>query len=352
MNQASHGDEPSSPRTPHPSSLPYDSLLLLSFGGPEGPDDVMPFLENVLRGKNVPRKRMEEVAEHYFLFGGVSPINAQNRALLAALVAELNTHGPQLPVYWANRNWHPLLPDVLRQMADDGMQRTLAFVTSAFASYSGCRQYLEDIERARSEVGPGAPAVDKIRLFYNHPGFIETMAARVEEALERIPPERRTAARLIYTAHSLPTAMAARSDYVAQLDEACRLVSERVGRTEWDLAYQSRSGPPSQAWLEPDVGDRLRQLHQTGAADAVVVPIGFLSEHMEVIYDLDVEAAALCEELGLNLVRSAVVGCHPRFVTMIRQLVQERVDTTAERLALGPRGPSPDVCPADCCRPK
>jgi ferrochelatase len=330
----------------------YDALLLVSFGGPEKPEDVIPFLENVTRGRNIPRERLEEVGEHYYLFGGKSPINEQNRALLAALVAELNAHGPHLPVYWGNRNWHPLLPDTLRQMAEDGVGRALAFVTSAFASYSGCRQYLEDIARAREEVGPEAPAVDKLRLFYNHPGFIEPMADRVAAAIGQVPEDRRTDAPLLFTAHSLPAGMAAKCRYVEQLREACRLVAGRVGRDGWELVYQSRSGPPTQPWLEPDVCDRLRALAAAGTRDVVLVPIGFLSEHMEVIYDLDVEAAGLCDELGLGMVRSAVVGTHPRFVRMIRELVAERLDENPTRLALGDDGPWPDVCPAGCCPPR
>jgi ferrochelatase len=333
----------------HPSS--YDSLLVVSFGGPEGPDDVLPFLENVLRGRNVPRQRMLDVAEHYAMFDGVSPINAQNRVLVAALVDELNAHGPHLPVYWANRHWHPFLRDTLQQMAEDGLRRALAFVTSAFGSYSGCRQYLESIELARQEVGPEAPTVDKLRLFYNHPGFIEPMAERVADALEKVPAERRAEARLIYTAHSIPLAMAENCAYVRQLEEACRLVSAHAGRAQWNLVYQSRSGPPSQPWLGPDLGAFLLTLAEGGGAtDVVLVPIGFLSEHMEVVYDLDVEAAALCEQLGLNLVRASVVGSHPRFVAMIRELLLERIEPGPLRLALGAHGPSPDVCPADCCR--
>lgn len=324
----------------------YDALLLLSFGGPEGPDDVLPFLENVVRGKNVPQERLVEVARHYEPFGGVSPINAQNRALLVALVGELNTHGPNLPVYWANRHWHPLLPDVLQQMAEDGIRNALAFVTSAFGSYPGCREYMEAIQRARQEVGPEAPQVEKLRLFYNHPGFIEAMADRVWDALEECK-----SARLIFTAHSIPAAMAASSPYESQLREACRLVAERLGRTDWDLAYQNRSGPPSQPWLGPDIRDHLRALAAAGEVrDLVIAPIGFLCEHMEIVYDLDIEAAELCEELGLNMVRSGVVGCHPRFVRMIRELVQERLDENAPRLALRPDGPWPDHCPDDCCR--
>lgn len=329
---------------------PYDAVLLLSFGGPEGPDDVLPFLENVLRGKRVPRERMLEVAEHYYLFDGVSPINAQNRALLTAMIPELRAHGIELPVYWGNRNWHPMLSDTVRQMAEDGVRRALALVTSAFASYSGCRQYLEDIERARAVVGTGAPEIEKLRLFHNHPGFIEPMAERVEDAFRSLPESSRESARLVFTAHSLPLAMAEACAYVEQLRDACGLVTERLGRPLWDLVYQSRSGPPSQPWLEPDVCDHLTQLRDEGYADVVLVPIGFLSEHMEVIFDLDVEAADRCREIGLNLVRSSVVGCHPRFVAMIRELLQERLEDRPERVYLGDLGASPDVCPPDCCK--
>jgi len=317
------------PQSPIPKPHSCDAVLLISFGGPEGPDQVIPFLENVLRGKHVPPERLLEVAKHYELFDGISPINGQNRALLAALLDELNTHGPQLPVYWGNRNWHPMLPEVLRQMADDGLRHALAFVTSAVSSYPGCREDLEDIERARAEVGPDAPQVDKLRVFYNHPGFIEPMAERVAAALGEVPRERRAAARLIYTAHSLPMAIAKNCAYQEQLHEACRLVSERVDRGQWQLAYQSRSGPPSEPWLEPDVCDCLRELKEKqkdAITDVVIVPIGFVCENMEIVYDLDVQFAALCEELGINMVRAAVVGCHPRFVRMIRELINERIE--------------------------
>lgn len=330
---------------------PYDAVLVVSFGGPEKPEDVLPFLENVTRGKDVPRARLQEVAERYYRFGGVSPAGAQNRALLVALVAELNAHGPALAVYWGNRHWHPLLTDAIQQMADDGVRHALAFVTSAFGSYAGCRQYLEAIRQACDEVGAAAPQIDKLRLFYNHPGFIEPMTERVAAALEQVPAERRASAPLIFTAHSIPLAMAENSAYREQLHEACRLVAQGAGRTAWELVYQSRSGPPSQPWLEPDIRDRLRQLRRSGQVqDVVVVPIGFLSEHMEVVYDLDVEAGALCAELGLRMVRAGVVGTHPRFVRMIRELIIERMDPAAERLALGSHGPAPDVCPPDCCR--
>ncbi len=351
----SDGSDPESPFSDSPSATPtpraYDALLLVSFGGPEGMDDVAPFLENVVRGKGVPRERLLEAAEHYELFGGVSPLNAEIRALLAAVVNEFLAGGLSLPVYWGNRNWHPLLADTLRQMADDGIRRALAFVTSAFGSYAGCRQYLEDLARARDEAGPEAPQVDKLRLFYNHPGFIDAMSDRVGTALGEIPQDRRSAARIIFTTHSLPVVMANQCDYEKQVRESCRLVAGQLGRDDWELTYQSRSGPTSQSWLEPDIGDylRARNKREEKTADVVVAPIGFVCEHMETVYDLDVEVAALCEELGVHMVRAAAPGCHPHFVRMIRELVLERLDPSAPRLALGDLGPSHDVCPPDCC---
>jgi protoporphyrin/coproporphyrin ferrochelatase len=331
------------------STYKYDALLVVSFGGPEGMADVVPFLENVLRGKNVPRERMLEVAQHYRRFGGVSPLNAQNRALIAALRDELDTHGPRLPIYRGNRNWHPLLPDTLRQMAADGVRRALAFFTSAYSSYSGCRQYLENIEQARAEVGGDAPRIDKLRAFFNHPGFIEPMIDRTREAIGRIPSERQVELRLAFTAHSIPLAMAQGCRYESQLREACRLVAEAVGCSNWQLVYQSRSGPPSQRWLEPDIRDWLRSANGAGATDVAIVPIGFISDHVEVIYDLDMEARATCEEIGINMVRAATVGTHPRFIRMIRELIVERIEGSAERPALGTLGPSPDVCLEGCC---
>jgi ferrochelatase len=330
--------------------MKYDAILVTSFGGPESSPDVLPFLENVLRGKNVPRERMLEVAEHYYHFGGKSPINDQNRQLIAALEEELNQHGPSLPVYWGNRNWHPMLTDTLRKMQANGVRRALAFVTSAYSSYSSCRQYREDIARAQQTVGEGAPVVDKIRVFHNHPAFIEAVTDRVKEALEAIPQDRREAAHLIYTAHSIPMAMAQGCDYETQLKETCRLVTEKLGRREWRLVYQSRSGPPSQPWLEPDILACLREFKgQGGSADVVISPIGFVSDHMEILFDLDTEAAELCTELGLHMVRAKTVGTHSRFVRMIRELILEREDDNYERAALGVLGPRPDVCPAECC---
>lgn len=327
----------------------YDALLIVSFGGPEGMDEVMPFLENVLRGKNVPPERVHAVAHHYELFGGVSPINSQNRTLIASLEKELEAHGPQLPVYWGNRNWHPMLSDTLRQMADDGIKNALAFFTSAYSSYSGCRQYREDILRAQEMVGAGAPQIEKLRVFYNHPGFIEPNIENVREALNRIPEERRADTQIAFTAHSIPLSMATNCDYETQLQETCRLVAEGFGHKNWRLVFQSRSGPPSQPWLEPDICDYLSELKAAGTEDVVIAPVGFISDHMEVLYDLDTEARALCEQLKLNMLRASTVGAHPVFIKMIRELILERMTPESPRRFLGERGISHDTCPADCC---
>lgn len=299
----------------------YDALLLVSFGGPEGPDEVMPFLENVLRGRNVPRERMTEVAEHYYHFGGKSPINDQNRALIEALEKAL-----PMPIYWGNRNWHPFLTDTIRQMEADGVKSALALMTSAYSSYSGCRQYREDVEKARLEVGPGAPRIDKIRQFYNHPGFIATMKDRVAEALKKLP-----GAQLVFTAHSIPASMASTSRYESQLLEACRLVGEGP------LVYQSRSGPPTQPWLGPDISEWLRE---NKPPKVVIVPIGFISDHMEVLFDLDTEARETCEELGIEMVRAGSAGTHPLFIAMIQEMVDERLRN---------EDPAFDRCAENCC---
>jgi ferrochelatase len=365
----------------------YDAFLLVSFGGPEGPDDVMPFLANVTRGRNVPPERLAQVAEHYYAFGGVSPINQQCRDLLAAVRTDFAASGVPLPVYWGNRNWAPYLTDTVRQMTEDGVQRAVAFVTSAYSSYSSCRQYLDDIERARAAAGPDAPRIDKIRRFFNHPGFIEPFAGNVRAALATLPAEVRDDAHLVFTAHSIPLAMAEtsgppgdRGRYVAELTEAARLIAERTGAGAhpWSLAYQSRSGPPSQPWLEPDVRDHLAELAKSGTQAVVVVPAGFVSDHMEVRHDLDVEAAETADGLGLAFARAATPGTSPRFASMITELVRERMaqpegtqpertqpgrtqpgrtqpgrtlpDTTvSDNPALGDMGVPRQTCPADCC---
>ena len=332
----------------------YDAVLIVSFGGPESEDEVIPFLENVLRTRNVPRNRMLTVAEHYRDFGGKSPINQQMRELMGALEAVLARNGPNLPIYWGNRNWHPMLADTLRQMKQDGIHKALAFVTSAYSSYSGCRQYREDIARAQSEVGSGAPLVDKVRPFYNHPGFIQATLERVQDALRAVPAPVRNKIQVVYTAHSIPVSMASTCDYVQQLQEVRNLVSKGLGQTDDALVYQSRSGPPGQPWLEPDVVDYLRQVKERSLASAVVLaPIGFISDHMEVVYDLDVEARQLCDSLRLPMVRAKTVGVHPKFVGMIGELILERMNPGSERRALGSLGARPDACPEDCCaRPR
>ena len=372
----------------------YDAFLLLSFGGPEGPDDVMPFLENVTRGRGVPPERLAEVAEHYYAYGGVSPINGQNRDLLATVGAALADGGIDLPMYWGNRNWHPYVEDTVRQMAADGVRRALAFVTSAYGSYSACRQYLDDIDRAVAAVGAGAPRIDKLRPYFNHPGFIEPYAESVAAALAGLPGPARERARLVFTAHSVPVGMAAASGsasagtalpavaggrYRAELLEAARLISRQLqlqpdtersagSRLPYDLVFQSRSGPPSVPWLEPDVNDHLAALAKgtltTGEqvevpSGVVVVPVGFVSDHMEVVHDLDVEAAQTAASLGLPFARAKAPGPTPRFAAMVRELAAERLSGAAP-LALGDFGPSgyqqgafaggEGACPADCCR--
>jgi protoporphyrin/coproporphyrin ferrochelatase len=327
----------------------YDALLIVSYGGPESHEDVLPFLENATRGRNVPRERLLEVAEHYHHFGGVSPINEQNRRLMSALRIELSVHGIGLPIYLGNRNWHPFITDTLRQMRDDGVRRALALVTSTFSCYSGCRQYREDVARAIAEVGEGAPQVDKVRMYFNHPGFIAANGANLTAALTQFPAERRSGVRVLFTAHSIPLAMARGSAYEVQLTEAARLVAAAAGVDSWDLVFQSRSGPPSVPWLEPDVCDHLTRLAEKGVRDVVALPIGFVSDHMEVRYDLDTEALDRARRLGLNFVRAATVGTSPGYLAMLRELIEERLTDHPVRRALGTLGPSHDICPVGCC---
>jgi ferrochelatase len=320
------------------------ALLLVSFGGPEGPDDVVPFLENVTRGRGIPADRLAEVGRHYLdVFGGVSPINAQCRALVAALES-----AQHLPVYWGNRNWHPFLTDTLAKMRADGVTDAYAIVTSAFPSYSGCRQYQEDIARAQAD---GRPRVAKLRHYYCEDGFLNPLAANVAARLDGL-----VSPRIVFTAHSIPLVMAATSGpagnaYVDALRIACRGVVERLPSAyDWDLVFQSRSGPPQVPWLEPDVGDHLEILYDEGVREVVLVPIGFTSDHVEVIYDLDVQAQQRVSRLaGMVVRRASTIGTDQEFVRMIVDLVAER--------AAGPELRSHgciathDVCPAGCCPP-
>jgi protoporphyrin/coproporphyrin ferrochelatase len=347
-----------------PAGAPrYDAVLLVSFGGPTGPDDVLPFLRNVTRGRDVPEDRLAQVAEHYLLFGGVSPINAQNAALQEAVRKALADDGLDLPVYWGNRNWDPFLVDAVAAMAADGVRRAAAFVTAAYSSYSGCRQYREDLYDAVAKV-PGAPVIDKLRPYFDHPGFVEPFVDATVEALTELPYDTQRGAHLVFTTHSIPVVLADSSGdlpvpggaYVAQHRATAQLVAERVaaqtGLThEWDLVYQSRSGPSTQPWLEPDVSEHLELLSARGVPGAVVVPIGFVSDHLEVVYDLDTLARQTADEVGLAMVRAATPGTDPRFVDMVVDLVRERVDgrPAARRAALSTLGVWPDVCVAGCC---
>ncbi len=358
-------------RPPEPASLaPYDAVLLQSFGGPEAPEEVMPFLENVVRGRNVPRDRLLGVAEHYQAFGGRSPINDQNRALLAALVEELAARGLTPPIFWGNRNWEPYLVDALREARDSGARRVLTVVTSAYSSYSGCRQYREDRERALESLaaggGPGdAMVVDKIRGYFNHPGFAEATVDAVMAAHACLEPDRATPLRVLFVTHSIPMAMQEGSGpgggaYSRQHRDLAAtvmdVVARRLGRgLEWDLVYCSRSGPPQVPWLEPDINDHLEDVAANGVRGVVVVPIGFISDHMEVIYDLDTEAADVANRLGLDFARAATVGTHPAFVAGLVDLLLERAaEARGERrprVTVGGLEPLPAQCPADCCRP-
>ncbi|GCD20285.1 putative ferrochelatase [Cellulomonas algicola] len=355
-------------------AAPYDALLLFSFGGPDGPDDVLPFLRNVTAGKGIPDERLAEVAEHYHHFGGASPINAQNLALQKALQAELARRGVDLPVVWGNRNWEPYTRDALAAAHADGARRIVALVTSAYASYSGCRQYRENLWGSLDELavdlgladGEHPLVADKVRPYFNHPGFVQANVDAVAEAYEKIGDP---AARLVFVTHSIPTTMEEASavsgaTYSAQhLDVAATVaaaVGERLGRpVEWDLAYCSRSGPPSQPWLEPDVNDHLEALHARGVRSVVLSPVGFVSDHMEVAFDLDTEALETAQELGLTAVRADSVGTREPFVRGLVDLVLERA---ALARALDAGAPAPegttvgslpawrDVCRPGCCR--
>lgn len=347
----------------HPDAAPYDALLLVSFGGPEKPEDVVPFLENVTRGKGIPRERLEEVGQHYFLFGGRSPINDLNRELLAAIREDLRSAGLDIPVYWGNRNWDPYLTEAVEQMKADGVRRAACLFTSAYSSYSGCRQYRENLADAVAEVGEGAPHLDRLRHYFNHPGFVEPMVDATLAALADLDEDLRRDAHVVFVTHSIPVSMNEASGpdggaYVAQHLSVAEAISERIRqetghRYASELVYCSRSGAPHMPWLEPDVNDHLEQLAAEGVRGVVVVPIGFISDHMEVIYDLDTEARATAEKLGLGFVRAATAGVDPRFVAMVRDLLLERAAAErgeeVARATVGVLAPSWDVCPRGCC---
>ena len=331
----------------------YDAVVIVSFGGPEGPSEVEPFLANVTAGRKVPPERLAAVARQYQHFGGVSPLNAQCRRLRTALAGRLAAAGRDLPVYWGNRNWVPYLADTVAEMAAAGHRRALAVTTSAYSSYSGCRRYLDDIEAARAAVGTGAPVIDKVRAYYDHPGFVCPFADAVAAARASLSAEFRPDARLVFTAHSIPVSMAAGCHYERQLDETARLVATGAGFDSWTMAWQSRSGPASVPWLEPDVNECLEHLSRDHGAEAVVLaPIGFVTDHMEVMWDLDVVAARTAAALGVRLVRATAPGTGPddRFVAMWQELIAERLDPRTTRRSLGRLGVGLDTCPVGCCR--
>lgn len=336
----------------------FDALLVLSFGGPEGPEQVMPFLRNVTAGRGIPDERLQEVAEHYYHFGGVSPINGLNRALIAEIQSQLASSGRDLPVYFGNRNWAPYLGDTLAQMRDDGVRRAAVFATSAWGGYSGCTQYTEDITRARDAV-PGAPDLVKLRQFFDHPLFVESFARAIADARASLPAELRDDARLVFSAHSIPLAADARHGpglYSRQVGYAARLVAAAAGYTDYHQVWQSRSGPPSVPWLEPDVAEHLSALAADGARAVIVCPIGFVCDHIEVVWDLDNELAAEAAEAGITLARTATPGASPQFGALVLDLLDEAETSRPASRAPG-ADPAPGYgvsvngapCHPDCC---
>ncbi|MFN0029465.1 MAG: ferrochelatase [Acidimicrobiales bacterium] len=346
-----------------------EALLIVSFGGPEQPPDVRPFLENVTRGRGISAERLDEVEAHYQTFGGRSPINDQVRALIGAVRGELDRRGHHaVPIFWGNRNWHPYLRETLAEMADAGVSRAYAFVTSAYSSYSGCRQYRENLAEAAAPLGARAPQVDKLRVYFDHPGFIEPMAERLGRALSQLDSVGASPSggpldgeaispgpvQVLFTAHSIPVASARTCAYEDQLRAAAALVCARLDRpVTWELVWQSRSGPPQVPWLEPDVTERVEQLAAAGVRRLVLAPIGFVSDHLEVLYDLDTVALARAAELGVTAVRAETVGTDPRFVSMVVDLMEERraalAGLTPARPALSDLGVWPDRCAPECC---
>ena len=342
--------EPLDPRFYDDAANDYDAILIVSFGGPEGPDDVMPFLENVFRGlRGVTDETKQKIAARYHDFGGISPINGHTREFIEALKAMLDAEGPALPIYWGNRNWHPMLEDTVRQMASDGIRRAAAYVTSTFSSYSGCRKYREDLFDAVNGVD-NAPTIDKLRVGFNHPGFVTAVAERIAEARETLSEERADRAAVIFTAHSLPESMSRTSPYVRQLTDSAASAARLAGVANWRLVYQSNNARyGGEPWLGPDIGDALEEAAKAGHEDAIVVPIGFVCDHMEVVLDLDVDAAKRAEAAGIHLVRAGTVGSHPAYVAMVRDLIVERMTAGGNRQSIGELPPKHDFCPADCC---
>ena len=347
-------------------AVAYDAILLASFGGPEGQDDVIPFLRNVTRGRGIPEERLEEVAHHYRAFGGISPINEQNRQLKAALEAELERRGVDLPVLWGNRNWEPYIADAVTEANDRGFTKLIAIGTSAYSSYSSCRQYREDYAGALDSTSlDGVIQIDKVRQFFDHPGFVQPFIDGVRAALQDLASRGipRSATRVLFSTHSIPTADAAKSGpegdaYQAQHLAVAEVVLAAAGASgsadadvDWSLVYQSRSGPPSQPWLEPDINDAMREAAAAGATAFVIVPLGFVSDHMEVKWDLDTEAMETAAELGVVAIRVPTPGIHPDYVSGLVDLVLERVNgtPTPERPALTALGPWYDVCRPGCC---
>ena len=325
----------------------FDSLLLLSFGGPENSDDVMPFLRNVTAGRGVPDERLAVVAEQYELFGGKSPINELNQQLLCALNEELANRGHEMATFWGNRNWHPFVTDTIADLKSLGHTSTVCLVTSAFSSYSGCRQYHEDLDRARNEV-PGAPNIERVRVYWDHPDFLGTAAELLAESREAAGLSSETP--VLHSAHSLPLSMAANCDYQQQLNEAAAIVNELAGmRGPYEVVFQSRSGPPSVPWLTPDIDQRIHELAEQGTQELLVHPLGFVADHMEVLFDLDTQSAAAAKEAGVKMVRTPTVGTHPRFVSMLVDLVEEAAGLRADRPSLSKSGPRPDKCNSQCC---
>ncbi|MGB0435703.1 MAG: ferrochelatase [Mycobacterium sp.] len=312
-----------------------DALLLLSFGGPEGPEQVMPFLENVTRGRGIPAERLAAVAEHYLHFGGVSPINGINRDLIVAIETELARRGMDMPVYFGNRNWKPYIEDAVAQMRDNGIQRAAVFSTSAWGGYSGCTQYQEDIVRGRASAGHQAPELTKLRQYFDHPLLVEMFADAIREAAATLPESVRSGARLVFTAHSIPLRAASRCGpdlYERQVGYTSSLVAAAAGYREYDQVWQSRSGPPQVPWLEPDVGDHLNVLARAGTEAVIVCPVGFVADHIEVVWDLDHELAQQAADAGIAFARATTPNAQPRFAQLAVGLVDElRLNLPAAR---------------------